>query len=90
MFADPPFLSEECLTKTLVTVRWLARPGARLVLCTGAVMAELAARLAQLQPCRFTPEHEKSLSNPFQCFADFDFDQHVELGKQQSPPPPEV
>merc|ERR1712096_45625 len=69
VFADPPFLSEECLTKTLVTVRWMGRPGARLGLCTGAVMAELAARLAQLQPCRFTPEHEKSLSNPFQCFA---------------------
>ena len=43
VFADPPFLSEECLTKTAVTMKYLAKE--RIVLCTGAVMAELADRL---------------------------------------------
>ena len=31
--ADPPFLSEECLTKTAVTVKFLAKD--KIVLCTG-------------------------------------------------------
>ena len=31
--ADPPFLSEECLTKTAVTVRLLAKH--HILLCTG-------------------------------------------------------
>jgi 16S rRNA G966 N2-methylase RsmD len=43
VFADPPFLSEECLTKTAVTIKYLAKE--KIVLCTGAVMAELAERL---------------------------------------------
>jgi EEF1A lysine methyltransferase 1 len=43
VFADPPFLSEECLTKTAVTLKYLAKE--KIVLCTGAVMAELADRL---------------------------------------------
>jgi 16S rRNA G966 N2-methylase RsmD len=43
VFADPPFLSEECLTKTAVTVKYLAKK--RIVLCTGAIMADLADRL---------------------------------------------
>jgi 16S rRNA G966 N2-methylase RsmD len=33
VFADPPFLSEECLTKTAVTVKFLAKD--KIVLCTG-------------------------------------------------------
>ncbi len=31
--ADPPFLSEECLTKTAVTVKFLAKE--KIILCTG-------------------------------------------------------
>ena len=77
VFADPPFLSEECLTKTLVTVRFLSKAGGKVVLCTGAVMAELAHRLADLTVCKYSPVHQNSLSNPFQCFANFDLDKHV-------------
>ena len=33
VFADPPFLSEECLAKTAVTIKFLARD--KIVLCTG-------------------------------------------------------
>lgn len=31
--ADPPFLSEECLTKTAITVKFLAKH--KIILCTG-------------------------------------------------------
>jgi 16S rRNA G966 N2-methylase RsmD len=47
VFADPPFLSEECLTKTAVTLKFLAKE--RIVLCTGAIMADLAHRLLRHQ-----------------------------------------
>lgn len=33
VFADPPFLSEECLTKTAQTMKYLAKE--RIILCTG-------------------------------------------------------
>ena len=77
VFADPPFLSEECLTKTAVTVRYLAREPHRLVLCTGEVMAELAARLLDLKICDFHPQHTNNLANQFRCFANFDLDSHI-------------
>ena len=35
IIADPPFLSEECLTKTSVTVKYLAKKEANLIICTG-------------------------------------------------------
>ena len=82
VFADPPFLSEECLTKTLVTVRFLCREGGKVVLCTGAIMADLAKRLADLRVCKYEPVHQNSLSNPFQCFANFDLDKYIESVKE--------
>ena len=81
VFADPPFLSEECLTKTMVTVKFLTKEGGNIVLCTGAVMANLANRLANLNVCQYQPVHQNSLSNPFQCFANFDLDQHIKTTK---------
>ena len=77
VFADPPFLSEECLTKTMVTVKFLTKEKGKIVLCTGAVMTALANRLANLDVCKFEPVHENSLSNPFQCFANYDFDDQI-------------
>ena len=77
VFADPPFLSEECLTKTMVTVKFLTKDSGKIVLCTGSVMAELANRLANLKVCKFEPVHQNSLSNPFQCFANFDLDHYI-------------
>ncbi|XP_065349746.1 EEF1A lysine methyltransferase 1 [Cloeon dipterum] len=67
--ADPPFLSEECLTKTAVTIRYLAKE--KILLCTGAVMSELAQRLLQLRVLDFIPGHKNNLGNEFRCFANF-------------------
>lgn len=33
VIADPPFLSEECLTKTAVTIKFLMKE--KIILCTG-------------------------------------------------------
>lgn len=39
--ADPPFLADECLVKTSQTVRLLGKEDAKIIVCTGAVMAEM-------------------------------------------------
>nr|CAG4646447.1 EOG090X0ABW [Macrothrix elegans] len=70
--ADPPFLSEECLTKTALTMRYLSK--GPLILCTGAVMEDLAKRLLQLKICKFQPRHKNNLANDFRCYANYDFD----------------
>ncbi|CAK9807280.1 EEF1A lysine methyltransferase 1 [Anthophora plagiata] len=70
---DPPFLSDECLTKTALTIKFLAKKN--IVLCTGGVMGELAGRLLDVQICNFVPRHRNNLANEFCCYSNFDFDQ---------------
>ncbi|KZS14456.1 Lysine N-methyltransferase N6AMT2 [Daphnia magna] len=70
--ADPPFLSEECLTKTALTMRYLSK--GPLILCTGSIMEDLAGRLLQLRMCAFQPKHRNNLANDFRCYANYDFD----------------
>ncbi|CAH0546014.1 unnamed protein product [Brassicogethes aeneus] len=69
VIADPPFLSEECLKKTTLTMRFLTME--KIILCTGAKMEELAEKM-NLQKTRFAPKHKKNLANEFCCFANFD------------------
>lgn len=70
--ADPPYLSEECLEKVAQTVAFLAHPGkAFLLLLTGEVQRERAARLLGLNPCGFRPEHANKLGNEFRLFTSY-------------------
>ncbi|KJE93646.1 N(6)-adenine-specific DNA methyltransferase 2 [Capsaspora owczarzaki ATCC 30864] len=69
--ADPPFLAEECLTKTSESVKYLAKRD--ILLCTGLVMRKHAANLLGLRLCQFRPVHSGGrLSNEFACYANFD------------------
>ncbi|KAF9922091.1 hypothetical protein FBU30_007825 [Linnemannia zychae] len=70
MVVDPPFLSEECLTKTLETVRFLLKEGGKVVLCTGAVMEAIAAKDG-LNLTTFHPGHQNGLSNDFRCYVNY-------------------
>ncbi|KAK4873447.1 hypothetical protein RN001_015476 [Aquatica leii] len=72
VIADPPFLSDECLTKTAVTVRFLSKRD--VVLCTGATMSDLAHRLLGLEKSAFKPSHHNNLANDFCCYSNFDVD----------------
>ena len=45
VFADPPFLSEECLTKTTVTVKFLAKE--KILLCSGITLLLFSFPLGQ-------------------------------------------
>lgn len=76
---DPPFLSEDCQTKTALTVRWLARSwereGLKLIACTGERMEGLIHKLYSKVGVRttdFVVEHAKGLSNEFRCYANFE------------------
>ena len=70
--ADPPFLSEECLTKTSVTIKYLTKK--KIILCTGAVMEELAQKLLGVKACTFKPNHVRQLANEFKCFVNYESD----------------
>uniref|UniRef100_A0A0A9X9Y0 Protein-lysine N-methyltransferase CM83_29426 n=2 Tax=Lygus hesperus TaxID=30085 RepID=A0A0A9X9Y0_LYGHE len=78
VIADPPFLSEECLTKTAVTMRFLSN--SKLILCTGTIMEELAVRLLGVKKTPFNPRHKNNLSNEFSCFTNYD-DHFSKAGK---------
>ncbi|XP_045463305.1 EEF1A lysine methyltransferase 1 [Harmonia axyridis] len=70
VIADPPFLSEECLSKTADTIKCIARN--KIILCTGAVMAPIAEKLLNLKKTDFEPRHKNNLANEFGCFTNFD------------------
>ncbi|KAB7498832.1 Protein-lysine N-methyltransferase n6amt2 [Armadillidium nasatum] len=74
LIADPPYLSNDCLTKTAITIKFLAKPDAKIILCTGSIMEELADRLLKLKRCKYPIKHNKRLSNPFVCYANYDLD----------------
>ncbi|XP_003486580.1 EEF1A lysine methyltransferase 1 [Bombus impatiens] len=76
VIADPPFLSDECLTKTALTIKFLAKKD--IVLCTGAIMSDLAERLLNVKICNFVPQHRNNLANEFYCYSNFDFDKMLQ------------
>ena len=75
VLADPPFLADECLTKTAVTVKFMAKN--QIILCTGAVMEDMAKRLLNLNKCTFLPGHRNNLANEFRCYTNYDMDSHI-------------
>ncbi|KAJ0173451.1 hypothetical protein K1T71_010600 [Dendrolimus kikuchii] len=71
--ADPPFLSEECITKTSQTINLLKK--SKVIVCTGAIMKENVERLLGLKVCEFQPRHRNNLANEFSCYANFNLDE---------------
>ncbi|KAM6970161.1 EEF1A lysine methyltransferase 1 [Aplochiton taeniatus] len=69
VLADPPYLSEECLSKVAETVKYLTK--GKVLLCTGAIMGEHAEKLLGLKMCSFLPKHNKNLANEFRCFVNY-------------------
>ncbi|XP_045776196.1 EEF1A lysine methyltransferase 1 [Maniola jurtina] len=72
VIADPPFLSEECITKTSQTIQLLAK--GKIIVCTGAIMQGHVEKLLSLKLCDFKPQHRNNLANEFSCYANFDLD----------------
>lgn len=69
VLADPPYLSEECLSKVAQTIKHLSK--GKVLLCTGAIMENQAKELLDLKMCSFLPKHNRNLSNEFRCFVNY-------------------
>lgn len=69
VLADPPYLSEECLSKVAKTIQYLSK--GKVLLCTGATMENLAKELLDVKTCSFLPKHNRNLSNEFRCFVNY-------------------
>ena len=70
--ADPPYLAEECLTKTARTVQLMKREGGHAMLLTGATMQACARATMGVRPAVFRPAHSCKLGNEFYVYASFD------------------
>jgi 16S rRNA G966 N2-methylase RsmD len=73
---DPPFLSEECLTKSFKIVSRIKKENSLVILNTGSVQRDLAVKLG-LKESNFKPQHKNNLANDFSCFANFDVDKYL-------------
>jgi EEF1A lysine methyltransferase 1 len=73
VLADPPFLSDECLTRTAMTVRALRKKDGRTMVCTGRKMEDLVPRLFPgVGRVEFEPRHKGGLANAFGCFMNWE------------------
>ncbi|XP_072332933.1 EEF1A lysine methyltransferase 1 [Scyliorhinus torazame] len=70
VIVDPPYLSEECLSKIALTVNYLTK--GKILLCTGAIMEDLAAKLLSVKMSKFLPEHNRNLANEFRCYMNYE------------------
>uniref|UniRef100_A0A1B0GNI9 Protein-lysine N-methyltransferase n=1 Tax=Phlebotomus papatasi TaxID=29031 RepID=A0A1B0GNI9_PHLPP len=77
VIADPPFLSEECISKTADILQSALKQGGKIVLCSGRVVSQWAEKFLQLTPCNFQPKHKRNLGNEFASFANFNFDHFI-------------
>ncbi len=84
---DPPFLNDDCQTKSALTARSLLinqqeRPKVksesgtlqyRLMSCTGERMSTLISKVyPDTKITDFYPAHERGLSNEFRCYATYE------------------
>nr|XP_046260681.1 EEF1A lysine methyltransferase 1 [Scatophagus argus] len=69
VLADPPYLSEGCLSKVAQTIKYLSK--GKVLLCTGAIMENLAKDLLDVKMCSFLPKHNRNLSNEFRCYVNY-------------------
>ncbi|XP_028413370.1 EEF1A lysine methyltransferase 1-like [Dendronephthya gigantea] len=70
VFADPPFLTEECFTKVAKTVEYLMKE--KLMFCTGLRMQDTVEKMFDAKPCQFIPQHKNNLMNAFRCYTNYD------------------
>ena len=67
-FVDPPFLTEDCISKIAETVKLLLKPEGKILMCTGEECRDIVRRCLSCHPIEFTPTH-KTLCNPFMLYS---------------------
>lgn len=82
LLIDPPFLNEDCQSKSSITAKALLVPSSeetpdqktRLISCTGERMHEVIAKVyPDTKITTFLPEHGNGLSNEFRCYSNFEW-----------------
>ena len=71
LVVDPPFLSDECWSKTSQTVKALLKPGGKILICTGQIMTEKVGKELNCALTDFEPKHQNGLANEFKCFINY-------------------
>lgn len=74
IFADPPFLSEECIVNMADIIKKIMKDDADVIVCSGKIMELSLKNTLNLNKCEFQPEHQRNLANEFCSFANFDLD----------------
>lgn len=78
---DPPFLSEECHTKTALTARFFLKnplkagekTESKVIVCTGERVSEVIQKVYPgIHITDYFPEHANGLSNEFRCYSNFE------------------
>lgn len=74
---DPPFLSDECHTKTAITTRFLLKsvePSiGKMIVCTGERVADVVQKVYPgTHITTFYPQHANGLSNEFRCYSNYE------------------
>lgn len=75
IFADPPFLSKECIEHMAAIVKRIKKDDADVIMCSGETMENCIKSCLNLNKCFFQPQHERNLANEFYSYANFDLDQ---------------
>lgn len=82
LLIDPPFLNEDCQTKSSITAKALlvseserkVNQDTRLISCTGERMHDVISKVyPTTKITSFLPEHANGLSNEFRCYANFEW-----------------
>lgn len=78
--ADPPFLSEECISNMAAIIKRLQKSpnDTYIVFCSGVVVEKWLCSLLPLRKCKFQPQHDRNLGNEFATYANFDLDLYIE------------
>ena len=72
LIVDPPYINIDTLSLAMQTAHHLARPAARLIVNTGAVLRERIERLWDMRVVRERPAHRVQIMNPFLCYTNYD------------------
>ena len=83
VIADPPYIADECIIKTSITIRYLLFNSneelntenccQKIIICTGQLMKDLLEKCLNLKQCiNFEPKHERNLANEFRCYTNYE------------------
>jgi len=79
IIADPPFLSEDCISKLATIIKKLQKPKAKIICCSGEIVEPWLKTHLNLYKTSFKPEHQRNLGNEFASYANFNLDELISI-----------